>query len=119
MYAEIVKELKRYGDVLSEHVAEETLSAFGETNMEMKELHAREIGRLARSDAVIADVTTPSLGVGYTIARALDMNKRVIALYRGEHAHKLSGMIRGNGEIAVKLYETKRDMRNVLKSELG
>ena len=31
---------------------------------------------------LVAEVTQPSLGVGYEIGRAVDMNKRILCLYR-------------------------------------
>ena len=31
---------------------------------------------------LVAEVTQPSLGVGYEIGRAVDMDKRILCLYR-------------------------------------
>lgn len=31
---------------------------------------------------LVAEVTQPSLGVGYEIGRAVDMNKKILCLYR-------------------------------------
>ena len=70
-YSLIVKILERYGTVLSRHIQDEELSQYGETNLSAKEILERERGTLAKSDIVVAEVTTPSLGVGYLIAMQL------------------------------------------------
>src|SRR3989338_7417229 len=89
-YADIVALLKKFGTVLSEHIADETISDYGETDLSKEEIHAREIESLKKSDVVVAEVTTPSLGVGYLLGEAVRLGKRVIGLYCGEDTDKLS-----------------------------
>ena len=48
-----------------------------------------------RSDIVVAEVTNPSLGVGYEIGRALEHNIKVICLFRPTKGFSLSAMISG------------------------
>ena len=50
---------------------------------------------MLKCDAVVAEVTQPSLGVGYEIGRAVDMGKRILCLYRPQEGKVLSAMIRG------------------------
>ena len=73
---------------------------------------------LAKSDIVVAEVTTPSLGVGYLISQATHSNKKVIALYNGEDALKLSAMIKGNKNVRVYLYKTEEDLTAIFDSEV-
>ena len=115
-YTTIVEILKKYGTVLSEHVADESLSEYGETNIEKEEIHNREIERIAKSDLVVADVTTPSLGVGYLLSEAGHLNKKVIALYNGEDTLKLSAMIKGNKNIMVQAYKNQEELRTIFSS---
>mgnify|MGYP001574954588 CR=1 FL=1 len=115
-YGEIVKILKQHGNVFSEHIADESLSEYGETDLEKEEIHDRELERLEKSDLVVAEITTPSLGVGYLVAEALRLNKRIIALYNGEDTLKLSAIIKGNKKIKVHLYKTKDDVERILTS---
>ncbi|MCR4328106.1 MAG: nucleoside 2-deoxyribosyltransferase [Patescibacteria group bacterium] len=118
-YAEIVEILEQYGTVLSEHVADKSLGEYGETDLEKEEIHDRELDTLHKSDVVVAEVTTPSLGVGYLIAQAIHLNKKVIALYNGEDTLKLSAMIKGNKNVGVYLYKTREDLIAILNSEVN
>ena len=45
---------------------------------------------------LIAEVTQPSLGVGYEIGRALDMNKKILCLFRPD-----SGRRNGSSSVRV------------------
>lgn len=47
-----------------------------------QDLTARDLGWLAGSDAVIAEVTTPSHGVGVEVAHAVMLGKPVLLLHR-------------------------------------
>lgn len=47
---------------------------------------------------VVAEVTQPSLGVGYELGRAIALNKPVLCLFRPQSGRVLSAMIRGAAE---------------------
>src|SRR3989338_5360937 len=95
-YVYITDTLKQYGTVISGHVADESISEFGETELTKEEIYSREIAALETSDVVVAEVTTPSLGVGYIIGLATSLGKKVVAFYSGENTLKLSAMIKGD-----------------------
>lgn len=113
-YEAIVRELGSYGTVLSSHVANEELSRFGETDMANGTIRERELAALAKADIVVAEVTTPSLGVGYLIARATSTGKRVVALYRGKDTLRLSAIIAGDPHVEIHTYENDEDAENIL-----
>ena len=81
VYQQIIKHLKNYGEILTEHVGSDSLSSKGENSLNDKQIHDRDINWLKSSDIIVAEVTNPSLGVGYEIAMALKLNKKVICLY--------------------------------------
>ncbi len=58
------------------------------------EIYTISIERIQRCDVVIAEVSNPSLGVGYEIAYALDLKKPVFCCYR--LGKSVSKMITGN-----------------------
>lgn len=60
-------------------------------------------------DALVAEVSTPSHGVGYEIALALCLEKPVLCCYR--EGHQVSKMILGNTSqsIQVKCYRTVKE----------
>ena len=118
-YAHIVKTLEQYGSVSSKHVADETLSRIGETNLSNKEILERELDALGKCDVVVAEVTTPAHGVGYLIGRATSLGKKVIALHYGEYELKLTGILQGDPLIEVHPYKTDEDIENILQGSLG
>jgi nucleoside 2-deoxyribosyltransferase len=72
---------------------------------------AREIWQtdtdwVSEADVLIAGVTTPSLGVGYEIAKAEEWGKPVLALYRPQKDRRLSAMVLGGPGTTVVEYET-------------
>ncbi|KAM5325784.1 5-hydroxymethyl-dUMP N-hydrolase [Glossophaga mutica] len=96
LYQRIVSRLRRFGTVLTEHVAFAELGAQGEEAAGGDRLiHERDLAWLQRADLVVAEVTQPSLGVGYELGRAAALNKRVLCLFRPQSGRVLSAMIRG------------------------
>jgi len=59
-----------------------------------EEIYARDVQWVRECDALIAEVSTPSHGVGYEIALANFYNKPVLCCYRKDR--KVSKMILGN-----------------------
>lgn len=103
VYHTIVTHLQAAGHtVLTEVVASASIEA-DERMLNDAEIFARDIDWLRACDAVIAEVTVPSLGVGYEIAYALHVaHKPVLGLYqRGIH---LSAMLLGDSHPALHLF---------------
>jgi hypothetical protein len=118
-YTTIVETLKKYGSVFSEHVAGDELSEYGEVDLSAARIHEREMLALQQSDVVVAEVTTTSLGVGYFLACASMMGKRVIALYNREDALRLSAIIRGDAKISVRTYDDASDIASIFEKEFA
>ncbi|KAI6659097.1 2'-deoxynucleoside 5'-phosphate N-hydrolase 1 [Oopsacas minuta] len=120
VYAKLVEILKGYGTVLTEHVGSANVEEL-EKGLTNKGIHDRDIDWLVKTDVFIAEVTQPSLGVGYEIGRCVAMGKRVLCLFRPESGKRLSSMIRGadNGErFKVVDYELSR-AEEILKGYLS
>lgn len=117
-YNNIVEMLSKYGEVFSKHIAEESLGEYGETSLDQEEIHDRELETLKECDVVVAEVTTPSLGVGYVVAEATQLNKKIIALYNGEDTLKLSAMIKGDKNVHVRTYQKEEDLENIFEQEI-
>ena len=113
IYPEIVKLLKKYGEVLSERNGDP--SFHGEINMTDKEIFDRDMDWLRSADVLVAEVTTPSLGVGYEISAASNIRKPVLCLYRKVPGKKISAMINGDTKLTVKIYKTVADLPEILK----
>lgn len=93
-YALLVEHIKTKAIVLSEIFADGKLTASG-MNLPSSEIWTKDIAWVKQADAIIAEVTNPSLGVGYEIAKAEEWDKPVLALFRDDGTHKLSAMIGG------------------------
>lgn len=113
LYAQVIKLLSKYGVVLTEHVSHENLSVIGE-NTANQNIYERDMKWLTESDVVVAEVTTPSLGVGYEIATAEGMGKRILCLYHPVLGKSLSAMIAGNQHVTVNEYRTEEELEQAL-----
>lgn len=91
------------GEVLTKHVADPNLSVKGE-NMSFKEIYERDIKWLEECDIFFADITIASLGVGYEISHAENLDKKIYAVY--EKGANVSGFLRGDEKIKFLAYES-------------
>jgi nucleoside 2-deoxyribosyltransferase len=105
-YLELIKHLNKYGTVLTEYVSDPKLSSYGDNKRSNDQIYDRDVSWIKESDIVVAEVSTPSLGVGYEIAYAEQLGKKILCLYRKQTDKKLSAMINGNKNIITKEYET-------------
>ena len=102
-YRSIVAHLLERGhDVPTAHLAEPTVMEL-ERIVEPAEVYARDIQWIRGCDAVVAEVSTPSHGVGYEIAFALGLGKPVLCCYR--QGARVSKMITGNDSPGLRRFE--------------
>jgi nucleoside 2-deoxyribosyltransferase len=117
-YQDLLRFLSKRGEVLTQSNADLGLTAFGHPG-DTGEIQKQRINLLESCDVVIAEVTTPSLGVGYEIAKAEDINKPVLALYRPQPGRNLSAMIGGSPDIIVapysEIYQAKQAIDEFLE----
>lgn len=114
IYAQLIEKLKKFGRVSTEHIGSPNLTANGE-EASPRSIHDRDLEWLQSSDIIVAEVTTPSLGVGYEIARATQWQKRVLCLFRTGTAQTLSAMISGCPGVTVREYARVDDVDRILE----
>jgi nucleoside 2-deoxyribosyltransferase len=103
VYAAIVDHLLAQGhEVPTAHLSSEQILA-EETVIEPREVYDRDLNWVEECDALIAEVSTPSHGVGYEIALALFLGKPVFCCYR--NGRRVSKMILGNNHPKLRIYE--------------
>ena len=100
----LIAYLKEKGQVLTEHIGSTDLSWEGETSSKDEEIYNRDIKWLQSTDIVVAEVTTPSLGVGYELGIAEKLNIPVLCLYRPDEGNRLSAMVSGNAIFTCREY---------------
>ncbi len=96
LYSNIITHLKNHGEVLTEHIGDESLTAHGEMQLTDDEICERDIEWIRSADVIVAEVTNPSLGVGYELGLAEALGKKIICLFRLLDDKRLSAMINGN-----------------------
>ncbi len=94
IYATIVRHLVGAGhQVPTAHLADPSVMEL-EAVESAVDIYERDVGWIRECDGLIAEVSTPSHGVGYEIAFALGVDKPVLCCYRA--GETVSKMILGN-----------------------
>ena len=105
IYEELVAIIKAKAEVLSEIFGDKTLTEQGQTDLTDKQIWQRDTGWIKEADALIAEITNPSLGVGYEIAKAEEWGIPVLVFYRPQEGKRLSAMIAGSPEAELVEYQ--------------
>jgi nucleoside 2-deoxyribosyltransferase len=113
IYGELVEYIAERSTVLSEIFADKTLTVQGSPG-KTTDIYANDIAWVREADVLIAEVTNPSLGVGYEIAKAEEWGKPVLALFRDTGERKLSAMIDGSPHLKVVYYKKISDAKKAI-----
>lgn len=114
-YFKLIEFLATRVEVLTEHVGDSKLNSQGEKITTDQEIFERDKDWLQSCDAVVAEVTNPSLGVGYEIGIAEKLGKPVLCLFDEKNTRfRLSAMVSGNPQIKVSFYSSLRDAENLI-----
>ena len=115
LYLQIIVQLNEHGLVLTEHIGDARLDAGGEPGLSVVEIHDRDLAWLRQADCLVAEVTTPSLGVGYEIGKATEWGKSVLCLFRTGNGRMLSPMIAGSTGAVVRGYRNVGELKDILE----
>jgi len=120
VYRSLVKAMLEDGhSVPTAHLADENIT-LQEGIVDADEIYRRDVGWVTGCDVVVAEVSTPSHGVGYEIALAESLGKPVFCCYL--HGNRVSKMILGNPSPLFHIYaysmadEAVENMRVFLKA---
>ncbi len=106
LYARLIAHLKERHRVLTEHVGAPSAFPTVEAGMTDGDIWRQDMAWLRESDAVVAECSTPSLGVGYELAMAQTLGKPVCIFYdvaRGP----LSAMLTGDPYYRICPYDSE------------
>lgn len=116
VYQSIVRAMQSAGhNVLTAHLASAEVTHLEKTT-DPVEVFTRDMRWLEECDVVVAEVSTPSHGVGYEIAQGLCLGKPVLCCY--QRGKRISKIITGNTRptLSVADYGTEEEViRAVLK----
>ena len=110
-FQQLIQYIKQYGQVMTEHSFD--FSYEDEIKKDDEWIYTTDMGWLRESDALIAEITAPSFGVGYEIAKAEAWGIPILMLYKETLARKPSAMLNGNKNLPMIVYN---DRDEVLKA---
>jgi len=119
MYAAIVTHLVEGGhEVPTAHLAHHNVMDL-EKVVDPAEIYQRDVEWIRACDALVAEVSTPSHGVGYEIAYALQHGKPVLCCFR--QGARVSKMITGNDSpgLQVSAYSDGAGVLSIVDQFLG
>ena len=106
IHFKIIKYLESFSSVLTEHIGSKQLTSDGESLLSDQKIYQRDLLWLKSADCVVADVTSPSLGVGYEIGIAEKLNLPILCLYNKRLKKQISAMLLGNNKVICKSYNS-------------
>lgn len=118
VYAALVDHLLKLGHTVPTACLAGPAALVTEASVSPAAVYARDIRWLQACQAVVAEVSTPSHGVGYEMAYALGLGKPVLGCY---HAGRpVSKMLTGNSHplITVQTYQDTREALKILETFL-
>lgn len=104
MYSALIAFLRTFGEVLTEHVGDLELTAKGDDGPTDHFIHDRDMAWLQECDLVVAEVSKPSLGVGYELGWSATLKKPTLCLFRSDCQKTLSAMIAGSPSLETVCY---------------
>ena len=118
LYKRIIRHIQQNHIVLTEHVGDLSLSKLEGREDRDVAIYEQDTAWLRESDIVIAECTTPSLGVGYELAYAEKFGKPVHIFY-DETRTDLSAMIAGDSYFQIHPYKSSEEIFPIVDAILA
>ncbi len=107
-----IETIRELGHIpLTEHLAEEKV----DKPLTDREVYERDMSLLKQADLLIADVTFPSLGVGYEICEALHQGKPIYLIAR--EGVRISKLVAGISQ--VRRYSDLEELASLIRQILS
>ena len=114
LYMKMINYMKSKGHiVLTEHVGNMSLSLKENGRDKDSEIYTQDISFMKQSDILIAECTTPSLGVGYELAFSEKLNIKSYIFYNKSKT-ELSAMLTGNPFYTIYPYKDEDEIFKIL-----
>lgn len=118
LYARLIAHMQQRNAVLTEHIGDPNVTTTIEAGMTDADIYAQDTAWLRQSDIVIAECSTPSLGVGYEMAYAEALGKPVHIFFRRDRG-TLSAMLTGDPYFTIHEYTTEAELLAAVDAALG
>lgn len=117
LYGCVIKHIQKEHIVLTEHIGDLSLSKLEDVENSDVAIYEQDTAWLREADLVIAECTTPSLGVGYELAYAESHNIPVHIFYDKSRT-RLSAMLAGNKYFHIHPYAGEEDLLQMVDNVL-
>jgi Nucleoside 2-deoxyribosyltransferase len=109
LYRRLIAYMQRTDKVLTEHIGRPELNLLERGRDRDAEIYRQDTGWLREADIVIAECTSPSLGVGYELAYAEKLGKPCCIFYDKTRT-QLSAMLTGDPYFRIYPYENEEEL---------
>lgn len=113
LYRRMIDHIQKTASVLTEHVGNLSLSKIEHLPDRDAAIYMQDTSWLRESDIVIAECTTPSLGVGYELAYAERFGKPVHILFNTTRTN-LSAMLAGDPYFHLHPYTDESEVFRII-----
>jgi len=113
-YNRMITFIKKTDTVLTEHIGNLSLSFLEHGEDHDVQIYLQDTAWLRECDLVIAECTSPSLGVGYEMAYAEKLGKPVYIFYNRKKA-SLSAMLAGDSYFHIFPYDQEEEVFPVIE----
>ena len=117
LYRRLIEYMQKTDVVLTEHIGSPHLNLM-EQGKRDADIYDQDMAWLRESDLLVAECTSPSLGVGYELAYAEKIGKHCHIFYDRTKI-QLSAMLTGNQYFHIHPYENESEIYVVLDEILG
>ena len=114
LYKRIIAYIQRSHVVLTEHVGDLSKSKTEGLPNQEAAIYEQDTAWLREADVVIAECSTPSLGVGYELAYA-EARSIPVHIFYDRPRTNLSAMLTGNSSFHIHPYTTEADIYPLLQ----
>ena len=118
LYRRIISYISQTDKVLTEQVGQPEINVLEQGRAMDAAIYEQDTAWLRKCDLLIAECTTPSLGVGYELAYAEKYQKPCYILFDRTKT-KLSAMLTGDSYFTIIPYETVEEIWQALDKILG
>ena len=114
IYEELVDHIQSLGHEVVNAVISRSNITVNDGKREARDVYARDTSWIEECDVVIAEVSTPSHGVGFEIGYSLELSKPVLCCYMADRV--VSKMILGNPhkDLVIYKYQDVAEIKEII-----
>lgn len=117
LYGRVIKHIQKEHIVLTEHIGDLSLSKLEDVENSDAAIYEQDTAWLREADLVIAECTTPSLGVGYELAYA-ESHSIPVHIFYDKSRTRLSAMLAGDKYFHIHPYASEEDLLQMVDKVL-